>query len=131
LVQDAANEHRTKLADFNKVLTEIAENPTVIEDSEFEAKLKVLHEKINILVEDAKAGTGGGEKSLTQKLDDLREHLLKIENTILESDKLQSGGKDGIVKADGNLEEAQRVIKEASKELDVSISLFHKKQFKN
>lgn len=121
LVQDAANEHRSKLADFNKLLTEISENPTVIEDTEFESKLKVLHEKINIHLDDAKSVTGGGDRSLIQKFDDLKDDLDKIENTIQESKDLQKSAKGDVGKAESNLIEAQKTIQEANQELTVSI----------
>lgn len=120
LVQDAVNNHRRKLTDYEKILEEIALNPTVIEDGEFESKLKALNEKVDIVLEDAKSGTGGGERSLIQKLDDLREQLSAVGNTIYDSESLQNNAKYDVARANQSLLEAQITIQEASKELNVS-----------
>ncbi|GAB0100956.1 Laminin subunit gamma-1 [Sergentomyia squamirostris] len=78
LVQDATNKHREKLGELKKLLDEIASKPTVIDDDEFSYKLKHVQEKIDILAEDAKAGAGGGEHTLRERLNDFRDRLAAI-----------------------------------------------------
>lgn len=74
-------------------------------------------------MDDAKSGTGGGERSLIQKVDDLRDHLQTIEKTLHESNTLQNGAKGDISSANNSLSEADRIIQEASKELKIAIDL--------
>lgn len=106
---------------FDKVLKEISENPTVIEDNEFEAELGALNEKVNIVLEDAKSGAGGGSgKSLTQKMDDLREELSNIDDSLKDVVGTHSDSKNNLELANDNLKEAQNTIQQASDELNVS-----------
>ena len=58
LVQTAVNTHRTKLQELEKVLNDIASNPTVINDEDFEKKLRDVQEIVEKLSDDAKHGTG-------------------------------------------------------------------------
>jgi laminin, gamma 1 len=121
LVQQAADEHRSKIKNFDHILTEISENPTVIEDDEFEAKLKTLNEKVLIVVEDAKAGAGSSSgKSLTQKMEDLREQLFDIESSLKEVVGTHDDSKFNLGRANANLENAQEIIKRSQEELNVS-----------
>jgi laminin, gamma 1 len=121
LVQDAANGHRQKLSSFDKILMEISENPTVIEDHEFESKLKALNEKVNIVLEDAKAGAGGGTgRSLTQKTDDLRDQLSDVDESLKDVVVTHGESKINLDQANDNLENAQKTIEQASQELTVS-----------
>lgn len=59
LVQDAANEHRVKLKELEKLLDNIANSPTVIDDADFENKLKEVQTKVENLEREAKFGVGG------------------------------------------------------------------------
>lgn len=121
LVQDAVNDHRSKLSTFDSVLTAISENPTVIEDSEFESKLKALNEKVNIVLSDASANSGGGSgKSLTQKMDDLKEQLFDIDGSLKDVVGTHEDSKVNLELANSNLEQAQNTIQQASDELTVS-----------
>lgn len=121
LVQDAVNEHRQKLSSFDNVLNEISENPTVIEDHEFEAKLRALNEKVNIVLEDAKSGAGGGNgKSLTQKVEDLNGQLSDVDVSIGKVDRTHDDSKSNLDSANDNLNDAQDTIQQASNELNVS-----------
>lgn len=115
------NEHRGKLASFDHVLNEISENPTVIEDHEFEAKLRALNEKVNIVLEDAKSGAGGGSgKSLTQKVEDLNGQLADVDISIGKVDRTHDDSRSNLEEANRNLDEAQNTILQASRELSVS-----------
>lgn len=120
LVQEAANEHRQKLSSFSSVLQEISDNPTVIEDHEFESKLKALSEKVTIVFEDAKANSGGSGKSLTQKMEDLRDQLSDVDESIKDVVGTHDDSKTNLEQAQGNLQEVQATIQQASDELNVS-----------
>lgn len=121
MVQEAVNEHRYKLSAFDHVLTGISENPTVIEDHEFESKLKALNEKVNIVLEDAKSGAGGGSgKSLTQKMDDLRDQLSDTDDSLKDVVVTHDDSKNNLEQANENLSRAKLSIQQASEELTVS-----------
>jgi len=57
-VQSAANDHRAKLQELERVLSNIASNPTVISDQDFEKKLKDVQRFVEELWNDAKQGAG-------------------------------------------------------------------------
>lgn len=59
LVQDAVIVHRENLRKLEKVLKDINNNPTVVNDEEFENKLKEVQSYVNKLEQDVKSGTGG------------------------------------------------------------------------
>lgn len=120
MVRDAANDHRQKLADLKKVLQEIASNPTVIDDVEFESKLKVVEEKINILAEDAKSGSGGGDRTLLERINDLHDRLNNVQKLLDESERLKETTAQEIELADVNVTISQDTIKNARQTLDVS-----------
>lgn len=123
LVQDAVNEHRQKLYKFLNVLQAISENPTVIEDVEFEAKLKALNEKVNIVLEDAKSSTGGSETSLAQKMEIMQEALRDIEKSLDDMIDSYDSSDSNIKDTTSNLEHAQHLILQASDELKVCTTL--------
>lgn len=58
LVQSAANQHRVKLKELEKVLSDIASNPTVISDQDFENKLKEVERIMEQLWNEARHGAG-------------------------------------------------------------------------
>lgn len=58
LVQDAANSHRAKLAELEELLKALRENPQLLNDEEFVAKLKEVEGKVDKLLEDALSATG-------------------------------------------------------------------------
>lgn len=59
LVQDAVASHRANLRKLENVLKDINNNPTVINDVEFEQKLKEVQTYVNELETNAKLATGG------------------------------------------------------------------------
>lgn len=59
LVQDAVATHRENLKNLEKVLKDINEHPTVINDEDFEFKLKEVQSYVNELEKNAKLATGG------------------------------------------------------------------------
>lgn len=89
LVQEAADEHRQKLSDIKKTLKEIQLKPTVIDDDEFEFKLRTVQEKIAILTDDAKSGAGGGDRSLVERLNDLHDRLKTVGDLLDNSESVE------------------------------------------
>lgn len=59
LVQDAVGEHRKNLRYLENVLKNIENNPTVVNDEEFDKKLKEVQAAVNELETNAKGATGG------------------------------------------------------------------------
>lgn len=59
LVQDAVGTHRENLRKLETVLKDINNSPTVINDEEFEQKLKEVQSYVNELEKNAKLSTGG------------------------------------------------------------------------
>lgn len=123
-MQDAADDHRRKLNGLNEILQAIASNPTVIDDIEFESKLKTVQEKIDILAEDAKSGAGGGDRTLVERINDLHDRLDGVRNLLQESDQLgQDAGRE-IETAGENVADAEQTIQNARAELTVSDDKF-------
>lgn len=120
LVRDAANEHRQKLAKMKQDLQDIASNPTVIDDVEFESKLKAVEDKINILAEDAKSGSGGTDRTLVERIDDLHDRLNNVQKLLDESEQLKRTTAQEIELAALNVSVAEDTIANARKTLDVS-----------
>lgn len=125
LVQDAANDHRKKLSELNNILREIASKPTVIDDAEFESKLRAVQEKIDILTEDAKSGAGGGDRTLKERIQDLHGRLDNVRKLLDNSDQLQVLAADEISRASENVTQAEDTIGFARKALSVSWYPFH------
>lgn len=59
LVQDAVSDHRENLKKLENVLKNIKNNPTVVNDEEFDKKLKEVEAAVNALEANAKVATGG------------------------------------------------------------------------
>lgn len=59
LVQEAADTHRGKLRELEKLLEDIANSPTVIDDADFENKLKEVQLRVENLEKEVKFGIGG------------------------------------------------------------------------
>lgn len=121
LVQDAADSHREKLNNLSSVLAEIASKPTVIDDAEFDSKLRVVEEKINILMEDAKAGAGGEDRTLLERLNDLNVRLDNVRDILDKSDELQETASQEVERANVNVTKADDTINKARRELTVNI----------
>ncbi|XP_071445859.1 laminin subunit gamma-1 [Hetaerina americana] len=87
LVQSAANEHRAKLAELKKLLLDIENNPTVIEDATFEERLNGVQQLVNDLWDDAKRGSKSGDKSLSERLEELSKQLDEVMEMLTEAEK--------------------------------------------
>lgn len=119
-MQDAADSHREKLNNLSSVLAEIASKPTVIDDAEFDSKLRVVEEKINILMEDAKAGAGGEDRTLLERLNDLNVRLENVRVILDKSDELQETASQEVERANVNVTKADDTINKARRELTVN-----------
>lgn len=84
LVQEQAHIHLEKLEHLRKILDEIERNPTVIDDSKFEQRLMQLQGEVAAHYEIAKNATGGDEKTITEKLDNIRRRQDEISRTLSE-----------------------------------------------
>ncbi|XP_058058444.1 laminin subunit gamma-1 [Anopheles bellator] len=123
LVQDAANEHRAKLAELSQILQEIQSKPIVIDDNEFAGKLHAVQEKIDILVEDAKSGSGGGEKTLNEMLKDLEGRLRDVQKLLDNADQSLEVTNRKIHKGGYNATLANAKIQDARRQLDDAVEL--------
>lgn len=124
LVQEAVNEHRQELYSFKTILQEISENPTVIEDAEFEARLKALNEKVDIVLEDAKASSGGNDIPLSQKMENLNELLIDIELNLNDVLATHNNTRDNVDETGSKLDVVQFNVLQATNELNVSYISF-------
>lgn len=123
LVQDAADEHREKLHNLSTVLAEIASKPTVIDDAEFDSKLRVVQEKINILTEDAKSGAGGEDRTLVERLHDLSARLTSVRDVLSQSDGQQASARAEIARTSENVTQADAAISEVRGVLDAALEI--------
>lgn len=117
LVQDAANSHRAKLADLSRILKEIASKPTVIDDGEFEFKLKSVQELIQILTEEAQIGVGGKHQTPKERLEDFEKRLNKIQELLGETAESRAITESEVENGDYNITAAKNIIQEATNEL--------------
>lgn len=120
LVQDAADDHREKLQNLSSVLAEIASKPTVIDDSEFDSKLRVVQEKIDILAVDVRHGAGGDDLTLLERLNKLRSKLNDVRDILDKSDELQQTANLEVDRANVHVTKAEETIDHARKELTVT-----------
>lgn len=123
LVQEAVNDHRAELYSFKTVLQEISDNPTVIEDAEFEARLKALNEKVDIVLEDGKAATGGNEIPLNEKMDNLNDLLTDIELSLNDVVATHNNTRDNVDETGTKLDAVQFNVLQATNELDAALEL--------
>lgn len=102
-----------------QTLKEISNNPTVSDDDEFESKLKTMQEKVDILLEDARAGAGGGDLTLVEKVNDMHAKLDTVSDMLAEADRLQGETDNQIEDASVVAKEIENTIALANKELTV------------
>lgn len=119
LVRDAANDHRQKLAELNTILKEIASNPTVIDDSEFESNLNTVQQKIDELSREAKSGSGGDDRTLVERINDLHDRLIVLQTLLADSEQLKEKTGREIELASLNVTAAEDTIGVARKTLSV------------
>lgn len=81
LVQEAVNAQRVKVTQMEKLLEDIANTPTVIDDVDFERKLAQVQERVDQLWTDARSATGGDDKSLLEKVNELKDKIKAMDST--------------------------------------------------
>jgi laminin gamma 1 len=81
LIQEAVNKQRKKLEEMEKLLEDIANTPTVHNDSDFEKKLAQVQQRVDQLWTDAKSATGGDDKSLLEKVNELKDKIKALDST--------------------------------------------------
>ncbi|XP_012279283.1 laminin subunit gamma-1 [Orussus abietinus] len=117
LVQDAVNSHRRRLADLEETLRKINNSPTVIKDSDFENELKNVQERVKMLLQIAKQGSGSDKKTLVEQLDELRDQLNQIEeisqNVDLTAAKAKRTTEEGLM----SIDEAEKVLDKIHEQL--------------
>lgn len=119
LVRDAANDHRQKLNELKIILKEIASNPTVIDDSEFESNLNTVQQKIEDLSKEAKSGSGGSDRTLVERINDLHDRLIVLQNLLVDSEQSKEKTSREIELASLNVTAAEDTIGVARKTLSV------------
>lgn len=90
------------------------------DDEEFESKLKATQEKLNILLDDAKAGAGGGDLTLIEKVNELHDKLHNVRELLDSADQLQETANDQIDTAGQISVQIEKTILAANNELNVS-----------
>lgn len=124
LVQEAADEHRQKLSDIKKTLKEIQSKPTVIDDDEFEHRLKNVQETIDILTDDAKSGAGGGDRSLVERLNDLHDRLKTVGDLLDNSESVEETITNEVTQAMEHVSITEDTNVAARNELSVRTEMF-------
>lgn len=108
------------LISLQQTLQDIANNPTVSDDIEFESKLKATQEKLEILLDDAKSAAGGGDLTLVERVNELHDKLNTIRDLLDSADQLQDTASGETDKANDIAAQLEKTILLANKELTVS-----------
>ncbi|XP_035213490.1 laminin subunit gamma-1-like [Stegodyphus dumicola] len=124
LVQDAANAHRSKLAELQELLEALKDNPQLLNDEEFAAKLKEVQEKVDKLLEDAMAATnldgqvGDKLKDLQRRLEDVQKSAGVVMGKLDDARYLGSLGANNITIAEEFIKRALDALNSARKYLE-------------
>lgn len=117
LVQSAANDHRAKLKELEKVLSNIASNPTVISDQVFEKKLKDVQGFVEQLWNDARHGAGSEDKSLLERLEELQKRFDAVGELTNQTNQLTDRTAWSTAQGIGNVTLAEETIEKAFESL--------------
>lgn len=113
--------HIAKLEEFERKLNEINSTSFVISDKDFDEKLRQVQDAVEELVTKARTVTGDDEKSLLERLNEIRERQKQVTRILDEVeeniDVAMERGLEGLK----NVSEAGNTIEEARLELNVSI----------
>lgn len=101
------------------MLQEIASKPTVIDDDQFESKIRAVQEKLDILLEDAKSGSGGGDQTIRERVNSLHDRLENVNVILNKADEQQFDAQSELEQANGNFSTTNRTILEAKRKLTV------------
>lgn len=119
LVQDAANEHRAKLAKLSQLLEEIEKNPQLIDDIDFEIKLQEIQQRVQELLDNARDAAGadgnlvGQLKDMLKRIEDIKKTSGRIAEKMGTIDTLSDEGKR-------NISIAEEIINRASDALNAA-----------
>lgn len=119
LVADAANEHRKNLADLDKLLEQIAENPEPVGE-DFEYQLRQLQVKVTATLANARISSqneDGG--TLRDRLEDLGGKLRDVINLVVDSNAQIEEAKKQSEGAKKDVDNAKEVINKARESLKV------------
>uniref|UniRef100_A0A1B6D2A0 Laminin subunit gamma-1 n=1 Tax=Clastoptera arizonana TaxID=38151 RepID=A0A1B6D2A0_9HEMI len=122
LIQDAVDKHRANLNELNKVLKNIADNPTVISDSEFEENLLKVTASVDQLWKEALAGAKGEtDTSLTATLIDLNNQLDLVTKLVSNATKWIENAAELTSQAQKNATQAEDTQAEARRVLQIAL----------
>ncbi|GLH05167.1 Netrin-A [Gryllus bimaculatus] len=113
LVQDAVNAHREKLKDLRDLLNKISSSPVVLNDEEFDRKIVEVEAIVNELWNNAKEGTGSGDKSLLEHLTELSKRLVNVENLLRQVDAATEQALIANALSEANVTQAEEVVERA------------------
>ncbi|XP_050538498.1 laminin subunit gamma-1, partial [Daktulosphaira vitifoliae] len=108
LVQDAVALHRENLKKLEKVLKDINNSPTVINDAEFEQKLHEVQALVNDLEKNAKF-SAGGNISTSDKVQSLQGQIKEIEELMIQTKNWTALAENNAIQADKNLTEVEKI----------------------
>ncbi|XP_018901355.2 laminin subunit gamma-1 isoform X1 [Bemisia tabaci] len=123
LIQDAVNIHRSNLTYLGKVLSDIANTPTIIDDQDFKNKLRDVSQSIDTLWKETGSGTAGGDgdKTLSEKISDLHKRLADVKilmdqigNWTLKAGVITSQAAQNVSVVEKTIEKAANILQEAS-----------------
>lgn len=118
LVLDAVSIHRERLAELERLLSDIISNPTVLNDIAFEDALNSVMADVDKLWSDAQAAaTSGGEATVEQHLKDLQERIAKVRGLLRDINDFVSEGGLHSNQGEGNVTEAEILISNAREAL--------------
>ncbi|GFG33810.1 hypothetical protein Cfor_03510 [Coptotermes formosanus] len=117
LVQSAANDHRVKLKELGKVLSDIANNPTVISDQDFEKKLKDVQGVVEALWNEARHGAGSEDRSLLERLEELQKRFDAVGELTNQTNQLTYRTEQSTAQGIGNVTLAEETIEKAFESL--------------
>ncbi|XP_025424275.1 laminin subunit gamma-1 isoform X2 [Sipha flava] len=116
LVQDAVGAHRENLRKLEKVLKDINNNPTVINDADFEQKLAEVQLYVNQLEKNAKLATGGNVPT-SDKLDSLQEKIKEIQDLMAQTNSWKATAEENSLQAEKNIMAIEKMNEETANTL--------------
>ncbi|XP_071512701.1 laminin subunit gamma-1 isoform X2 [Panulirus ornatus] len=127
LVLDSVSVHRERLAELERLLSDIVSNPTVLDDDDFDETLRTVMSQVEQLWDDAReAARSGGDKTVAQHIEELdkringvKELLDGIQQAIIRGESLALMGQFNITQAEGIIQRAQKALTDAQLYLDV------------
>ncbi|VVC25129.1 Hypothetical protein CINCED_3A009745 [Cinara cedri] len=117
LVQDAVTTHRENLRKLEKVLKDINNNPTVINDEDFEQKLKEVQVSVNELENNAKLTTGVSNTPTSDKLQSLQSQIKEIQELMAQTSNWTATAEENSIQAEKNIINIEKMNEETTNTL--------------